>query len=67
MWASIISACLPTLLKIIGGYIEKRIAQNKMKEEAREKFLAFAQAVAPSFGNSAKHREDVKTQIEELK
>ena len=64
---TIITTVLPFALKIIGYFVDKKIKEGKLTEEARKAFLSFLGAIEPSLKDSARLRKSAQSQMERLK
>lgn len=63
---AIIKMILPTLLSLIGYFIEKGIKDDKQKAEARREYSSFLSKIEPSFADSSRIRSSIKNQRREL-
>lgn len=63
---AIIKLVLPMLLKIIGLFVDKGIKGRTARQEARNRFYLFLDAIEPSLGDSARLRKNISKQRKEL-
>ena len=67
MWMTILTSVLPLALKMIGYFIEKKIAKGEMEKEARKAYLDFLNKIEPSLQDSARLRKSAQSQMDRLK
>lgn len=63
----VITTVLPFLLKMIAFFVDKKIKEGKLTEEARKSYLNFLQSIEPGLGDSAKLRKSAQSQMDRLK
>jgi len=64
---TVITTILPLVLKILGYFVDKKIKEGKLSEEARKAYLNFLSSIEPSLTDSARLRKSSQSQIERLK
>lgn len=64
---TIITTVLPFALKIIGYFVDKKIKEGKLTEEARKSYMSFLESIEPSLKDSARLRKSAQSQMDRLK
>ena len=64
---SIVIKALPFLLKIIGFFVDKKIKEGKLTEDARRSYIAFLESIEPALKDSARLRKSAQSQMGRLK
>lgn len=65
MWSAI-SALLPFLLGVIGKIIANKVKKGELTENAHKDFLSYTAGLEDSLADSARLRDQAKSQRDEL-
>lgn len=63
---SLITTLLPFLLNIIGKILANKVKKGELTKEAYQRFITFSAGLEQDLGDSARLRDEAKSQRDEL-